>query len=562
MRRALILGLGVLVLVAGLPGIGSASGPQFEVYVPENILSPGEETSIDVEIRNAASPEDDDSDADATPTTQARDVTVTLDGSGTPISVRTAETPVPTLAEQNLVTETFTVAVDEGATAGTYTIDAHIDYSYTDSGGTERTRSTTEPVVIRIDERARFAVRNVTSGLSVGDTGTVQVELENTGVENASNAVVQFAAPDQQTTITAPTSDDSPVDVQAGEDYIGTWTINETATASALVDITPEAVARSYPISMTVQFRDSNGVERTSRELRVGAETTQQRLALRSLESQLRVGEEGQLRGELRNLGDTPLRDVVLVADTGDSAVPGFDGISASSGTPSVPNARGVAPQEAQYAIDRLEPNASKPLDMRIAVGRDAEPGDRLLTFDVRYRTDAGGVYWTQNPVDAQVSIAPERNEFAVNATNTAITAGGTESIRVTLTNQRNETLSNIEAKAFVNAPLDVGDNDEAFVPELRPNETTTVSFDVSVDGGTTAQTYPLRLDFRYDDTRGTSQLSDTYRVPVTVVTDESLPWLLIGGVGLGIISLVGVWWYRQPEHELPAQVTRFREDE
>ena len=85
----------------------------------------------------------------------------------------------------------------------------------------------------------------------------------------------------------------------------------------------------------------------------------------------------------------------------------------------------------------------------------------------------------------------------------------------------------------FTDDPLD-SDNDEGFVEELAPGETVTMTFDLDADAGATPNTYPISFDFRYDDERGNSQLSDTTRVAIHVAEAEGgLPWLLIATVVL-----------------------------
>lgn len=552
MRAGLI---GAIVLIAavtgGLAAVQPADGaePEIEVFLPENIVTPGEETTIDLEIRNAVGPEDDESEAGETPTTQARDVTVEVSGADTPITVKTNETPLPQLGEQALLTEEFTIAVDENAQPGTYELTAEFEYVFTDEGETERDRSVSLPVVVQVEEQARFAATAVDSSLVVGDRGTVAVELTNTGVENASDAVVQFDAPDTDVELVAPTTEDSPVDVEASEEYVGSWEHGETETVAAAVDVTPEAIPRTYPITMTVSFRDDDGVTRTSREIRVGAQTApEQRLTMENLTSTLRVGEEGVVTGSVRNMGPNEMENVVLIVDDDDDMLPGLPGDE------SVGRIGGVAPLEFQQSIGTLAPEETANVSFRYAAGREAEPGARLVEFDVRYRNQAGERRLTQETLDAPVEVAPERDEFRVTPAEQSYTPGESTQITLNITNIRDETVTDIEANTFANDPLSVGDNDEAFIPELAPGETATVQFDVAVADTAAPQSYPMRLDFRYDDARGSSQLSDTYRIPVPVTeAEEGLPgWLFVIG-GVIIVGAVVAWWGLRNRDALPA---------
>ncbi|OIB56467.1 COG1361 S-layer family protein [Natrialba sp. SSL1] len=547
MRRTYLVGLLLVLLsvglVAGSPLIVTASeNPDFDVYLPENIVEPGEETAIELEIRNGASAEDDAEVGD-TPPGDARDITVDVSPADdeTPVSVQTETTPMPTMSSQMLLSESFDIVVDENASAGSYELEVEIDYTYTTSGGSERTSTDTETVDIVVDDRARFDADLIESELIVGDRGTVQLELTNTGVENASDAVVQFGAADQNLQAVTPTTEES--ELSAGtEEYIGDWEINETVTATANMELVDDAVARTYPVTAAVEFRDEEGVDQTSRELRVGAPTKdQQSFGLANVTSDLTVGEDGTVKGELVNEGPNPVDGAVIVVDdSGDNGiVPDLDD-SLGSGS-------NVYPREGQYAVGQLEPGESAPFEFRIGVGGEAEPGPRVVETDVRYRNGADEVRTMTEPLDALVDVAPERDEFALDALNATFERASGGDVELTVTNQLDETVTDIEAKLFTNDPLDSSD-DEAFIPALESGESATVIFDVSVEDGAMAQTYPLRLDFRYDDARSNSQLTDTYRVPIDVVEpeDDGLSTQALLAI-LGVVGGVGaaVWWFR-----------------
>ena len=776
----------LVVLMAGTMPMATASNtPDFDVYVPENIVEPGEEATVELEIRNGASVEEDEGDIDEAPTTQARDVTVTLDGEDAPVDVKTGETPLPTMSAQMLVSETFTVAVDEDATAGTYELDVELSYTYTASGGNERTATDTETIEVVVEEEARFDAGDVASDLVVGDHGIVELEMKNVGVENASDAVVSFDSSDPNLESIDPTTTDSELGTVGSEEYVGEWDINETITATAAMELDDDAVARTYPVSAVVQFRDDDGVDRTSREIRVGVEAAhEQRFTLENVSSDLHVGEDGTVTMGIVNEGPHPVTDAVVVVDevsstlgeeigsssnvypretqyavgdiepgeaepvefylevdgeappgprvmevdvryrnvhgdirttsepldadlpveprrprftvedagsdlvvgdrglvelemkntaveNGSSAVVSFDspdpnlepidpttddselgtvgseeyvgeweinetitataameldddavartypitvtvtyedeesidrtsqeirvGVEATheqtfglenvssdlyvgeDGTVSgevvndgphpvdgvvlvvddddeiVPtlgddlgSGSNVYPRETQYAVGTLKPGESEPFEFRLGIGGEAEPGPRVMEADVRYRNLHDDVRRTDDPLDVDLAVAPERDEFALTVDNATVEPGESDALAVDVTNQRDETLTDVEAKAFTNAPLDSPD-DEGFVPALEPGETATVTFEIAVDDDASPGTYPLRMDFRYDDERSNSHLSGTYRVPIEVeATEDGLSALAIL-LALAVLGGAGIaaWRFR-----------------
>lgn len=540
----------LLVLVSSPMAVSASSTPDFDVYIPENIVEPGEETTLELEIRNGASAEEGGDDVGETPTTEARDVTVTLDGGDGPVTVKSNETPMRSMSAQSMSSETFTVAVDEDAQAGSYDVDVEIEYTYTRSSGSERSTTDTETIEVVVEDQARFDAETVSSDLVVGERGVVEFDLTNTGVENASNAVVQFSSPDQNVQTIDPTVEDSELQTAGSEEYVGDWGINETVTAKAAMEVNNDALARTYPVSVQVQFQDENGIDRTARSTRVGVSTShEQTFNFENISSSLYVGEDGSVKGELYNEGPYPVDGVVLVVDDGDDQfIPTVsDGVGSGSN---------VYPRETQYAVGTLKPGESTPFEFRIGVGSEAEPVPRMMEVDVRYQNIHGDIQMIGDPLDITLDVEPERDEFDIEPVETTFEPGENNDIELVITNEKDEILTDIEAKPFTNAPLDSGD-DEGFVPVLEPGESASMVFDVSVDDDDASQTYPLRMDFRYDDERSNSQLTDTYRIPIDVEQDDSRSISVVALAILfgSIIVIAVVAWRFQDKLPLPSSL-------
>ena len=641
----------LLVVVAfSVVGAAATTGePSIDVFAPENVVEPGEETAITLEFRNSGSVEDDDGPPGAgADVTEARNVSVELHAGDAPVAVKTDTTPLPALGQDAFVSESFTIAVDEDAPAGSYELDAEITYDYVpevdseDGPDDEVTVTETETVVLVVEERARFAAETVASDVRVGETGTVEVDVENLGVENASDAVVS---------LDSRTSELTPVDGEASR-YVGDWSVGETVTVDAGFTLEGGALARTYPVTATVEFRDDDGVDRSSRELRLGAEARDRTFVATDVESTLLVGDDGEVRVTLENEGgdvedavisldspdgelepvtddsrrfvgdwaggerttatarfevdgdatpgDYPISAVVDYRDGGggdrlsrevrvgatvddrqsfdartvtsdlrvgeDGTVSGYvinEGPRPAEGVvvavddgeeeglvPTLGTAVGLGPNvavgESQYYVGSLAPGESSRFALEFGVTDGAEPGPRLVETEVRYR-NANDDVRTTDVVDVPVEIGDSREEFALEAQAATVEVGGTDRLEVAVTNTYGETLTDVEAKLFTNDPLERGD-DEAFIPRLEPNETVTIAFELSAAEGATPQSYPARIDFRYDDADGDGRLSDTYRIPVSVVepVDEGLAlgWIAVGLTALAAVAGAG-WRFR-----------------
>jgi hypothetical protein len=240
----------------------------------------------------------------------------------------------------------------------------------------------------------------------------------------------------------------------------------------------------------------------------------------------LRVGEDGDLMGTVTNEGPDTARSVVIryVDDS--------------------PN---VVPIEDAVAVGSLEPGERADFRLPLEINTEAEAVGRVADLSVRYR-NADDERRTYDEVEAVYTVGPERDEFDVEIDDREIEAGSTATVDVTVTNNLDESVSNVEARLFANAPLS-SDDDEAFAASLDPGESTTMTFTISAAGGATLKTYPVSLDFRYDDADGDSQLSDTFRAAVTLTESSGgFPLgTLLGGVAVvGVLVGVGVYYLRR----------------
>jgi hypothetical protein len=77
-----------------------------------------------------------------------------------------------------------------------------------------------------------------------------------------------------------------------------------------------------------------------------------------------------------------------------------------------------------------------------------------------------------------------------------------------------------VEAKAFVQSPLS-SDDDEGIVPALAPGDSATFVIGLSAGESALEKAYPVSIDFQYELPDGDTEVSQTYRVPVTVDRPE-----------------------------------------
>jgi len=494
--------------------------PELSVTTPDPTLTPGRTNELALQISN-----DGDMDLGTGQTreivTTARNVRVTADAGGTPLDVETGTLAIGSVTENRPGEATIAVDVPEGVERGTYEVDVELEYSYTyqQSGGvtTDREKTVDAEVDVRISDDARFEVVNVTTDARIGGEGTLEARIENVGGEAARDATVVFESASSGLAFAGRASDAARIDELAA---------GETATVTYDVAFTPGAPVREYALGGSVQFETPEGLERADQSVSAGVVPgPEQRFSVADVESDLYVGEEGEITGTVTNEGPDEARNVVVQFAEGSA---------------------NVIPIERSVAVGTLAPGETGEFRLPIEIGEEAKAIDRTADLAVQYR-NADFEARAYQDLELVYEVRPDREQFELAVDDREIEAGGQRSLEVTVTNNLDEPVENVEARLFADSPLDSGD-DEGFVAELEPGESTTLTFDLSASGSATAKTYPVSFDFRYDDANGNSQLSDTSRIPITVVEGEGgFPI----GLGLGALAVVvvigaGVYAYRR----------------
>lgn len=402
-------------------------------------------------------------------------------------------------------TVTFGLVAEEFAETRNYPFRAVV--SYTAANGS-RVRTNPFTFGVQPSERIlldRFEVTAISSNVQAGGSGTISVTVENTGGD-VSDAVVTLRS--QSSSIRLGRT-------QNATQFVGEWSSNEDVTFEFEATAGNDTVVASYPFAIDVSYSEDGARNRTRLETFGVIPDPEQTFALGDLNSTLRVGDEGNVTGTVTNEGPQAASNAVLVLE--------------SSG-------ENVFPLEEEFALGDLAPDESVPFRYRIDVSDSADQGPRQLSFTVRYENQDGDSRRSE-PLEARVDVGARRDEFLVDARNASVAAGETAAVVIEVTNNDDRTLRNVDARAFVDSPLSVED-DQAFVPRLAPNESATLRFRVSADGGALAATYPLSLDFQYETPDGESKLSDTYQVPVAVAEPEGdgvLPFADAGAIPVAI---------------------------
>ncbi|MFB6070659.1 MAG: hypothetical protein ABEJ76_06500 [Halanaeroarchaeum sp.] len=505
MTRTAVVFVGLLLAstVAGTGVVTAAEDPRFEVYVAQETLTPGTQNQVSVTIVNDAAEPDDRVET-------ARSVEATMRAGDTPFAVTSGTRLLGTVGDGVPSRATFGLDVPENVESGTYRLPIDVTYEYE---GDER-ETTTVYATVRVADRAAFAVVDTGDDTRVGSVGTVNVTVENVGSAPANDASVELAS-----TVPALTFGGA----SATNRYAGSWEPGERKTVTFEVTVSSRAEPRPYALTATVAYDDQDGVPRTSIPLTASVTPApERRFAVTAVGSDLRVGSDGHLRVRVTNDGDEAVDDAVVHLK--------------SQGT-------AIHPERREYGLGSLDPGEAATATFPLEIGEDTGSGPRRFAFTVAYdRSDGDRI--SSAPIGLQVPVGPERARFDLTVRRASVPAGGAGSVVLEVTNTGEEPLRAVDAKAFTDAPFTVTD-DAAFVGDLGPGETKTISFAASVPDGAQTKDYPLSVDFQYEMPDGETHLSETYDVPVGVTPAPGPPTILLaGGATVAVLAIAGLGYW------------------
>ncbi|WP_254272114.1 COG1361 S-layer family protein [Haloarcula marina] len=409
---------------------------------------------------------------------------------------------------------TFRFRVGASSNAEPEPYEFGLDVAFDDTDGV-RKQSVGSSVGIAPDPEQTFSVVNVSSAVAVDNTGTYAVTLRNNGPVPVDNAVVTVASQSPDITFG---------DATSTTQYVGQWDAGETRTVRVDATASADAETRGYALSTSVGYEDPEGDAATSGDIATGIlPLPEQSFSLSDVEADLQAGADGTLEVTLTNDGQRAVENVVLNWESEHS---------------------NLSPQETQYAVGNLAPGESATASFGVDASESAVAGPRQFDFVAAYRDDNGDRR-ESDILEVQAEVAADEDEFAVESANTTVGAGQSAVIELTVTNNEDVPLTDISAKLFADSPISVTD-DEAYVAELAPGESETLKFGISASGGAMAKSYPVSLDFQYEEPDGDTPMSDTYRVAIDVTQRSGggggLPLTAIGAVSL--VSLLAIGGY------------------
>jgi len=502
MRYARLL-VALAVVLSTVPGGVAADVigfPDLKVTLTDDSVVPGEETTLELVVANSGQVREgsnENPDLNSRVTT-ARGLTVTAKDRTAPIDIDTETKAIGRLPEGS-ATVAFETTVDEDATPGTYTVPVETEYTFTNivklPGGEEITidRTRTFEVTLEVEDDAQVSVRNVSSRARVGSTGTVEVTVQNTGTEAASDATLQLESRNAELTF----GGSSTASRQLGE-----WDVGERRTVAYEMSTARTARSQSYAVDATLAYEDGDGVDRTS-ETRTLSVTPmkEQTFSVVSTESTVAVGDQGTVTVEMRNDGPIPVTDatVELVTRSGDVSFAGSESATRFAGA--------------------WAPNETRTLEFDATASDDADPRSYALDAAVSYR-DGEGDSETAPTRSLGVTLEPEQS-FTFDGVSSTLAVGSEGTLEGTVTNTGGTEVRNAVVVFESEKPNVTPIETEAPVGDLGAGESAEFSLPLEISESAEPGPQQYSLAVRYRNSDGDLRTSDSTDVRREVGPDD-----------------------------------------
>jgi hypothetical protein len=276
-----------------------------------NEFSPGTEITIPVVIQNGGLIEYEFT----YPTTltpadlpnTAKLMTVTLAPGDAPVTILSDPQMVGDLRGGDQMMVNFKVRIAPDAPTGTYDLPLMVHYTYlahADQYGQDalqyfyQTKDVVLDFPVQIKPEIMLDIVSLDTGhITVGTEGFVTVQLRNQGHENGTDAVMTLTP-----------AANSPVQPSVGSVYIGDFPAGSVVTVPFKVSVSANGEAQSYPMNLTVHYKDTNGNFVSSAPVVIGIPVFP-KISFEVVSSPPEVTPGGQhrLTIEYRNTGSSPV---------------------------------------------------------------------------------------------------------------------------------------------------------------------------------------------------------------------------------------------------------------
>ncbi|WAC06118.1 MAG: S-layer protein [Methanoregula sp.] len=374
-----------------------------------------------------------------------------------------------------------------------------------------------------------------TNEFSPGSDATLTIVIENSGLNEFKMIQSGFIDRDDlpntaKLLMVSLSAGDAPLIVKSDPQMVGDLKGGNTVTSSFNIKILSDARSGTYTLPVDIRYTYLQYAEQYGTDaiqyyykatnanvpliIKIKPDISIDVLSAQS--DHLNVGTEGYLNLKIKNTGyEDGTKAVIKVIRNGNSP---------------------VIPTDSSVYVGDFPSGSTVDCRYKVSVAKDAErsiyPVDVAVVYvnkdgdTVTSRSDTIGV-----PVSGKI-------DFAIISAPAEMNPGNKKVISVEYKNTGDTAVYSAQGRISAVNPFTSND-DIAYLGEIKPGESVTASYEMSVDRAATVKEYGLDSEIRYRDALDNSYISDTMKVRVNVTAQTGISALLSNPIMVSVIIAV-----------------------
>ena len=378
-----------------------------------------------------------------------------------------------------------------------------------------------------------------TNEFGPGDDVSLSIIIENTGLNEFkfvnSGIVDREDQPNTAKFLTVTLlPGDAPLTIKSDPQMVGDLTGGSNVDAVFTTKINPDAPAGNYILVLNYGYTylytaDQYGVDTIQYTYKTVNGTIQIPIKIKADVSvhilsatpdHLNVGTEGYINMKIQNTGsDFGRKSVVKILRNGNSP---------------------ITPTDSSVYIGDFPPGGIADCRYKVMVTPDAQRQTYPVDVVVMYQNNEGDFVTSRSdtigvPVGSKI-------DFTITSPPGQMNPGNKQVIDVVYKNTGDTTIYSAQARISAVDPFTSND-DTSYLGDIKPGESATAAYEISVDRAATLKEYGLDSEIRYRDSLDNTYISDTMKVRVNVTPAAGLTSIFSNPVYLSVVvaAIIGI---------------------